>query len=72
MRLALQVGLAVLIFGFLVLTVINDWSQIKSEGIHFHVLWLIPALIILLLYYFMAAFGWDLILRSLGYRIGFG
>src|SRR6185312_8393461 len=71
-RLALQIGLAVVVFGFLVLTVIDQWSEIQSEGVHFHVLWLIPALIILLLYYFLAAFGWDLILRSLGYRIGFG
>jgi hypothetical protein len=71
-RLALQVGLAVVVFGFLVLTVIDQWSEIQSEGVHFHVLWLIPALVILLLYYVLAAFGWDLILRSLGYRIGFG
>jgi glycosyltransferase 2 family protein len=71
-RLALQIGLALVIFGFLVLTVISQWSEIKSEGVHFHVLWLIPALIILVLYYAVAAFGWDLILRSLGYRIGFG
>src|SRR5882757_4860440 len=69
-RLAIQIGIAVLIFGFLVLTVINQWSEIQSEGVHFHVLWLIPAMIILLSYYFLAAFGWDLILRSLGYRIG--
>ncbi len=72
MRLALQIGIAVVIFGFLVLTVIDQWSEIQSEGVHFHVLWLIPAMIILLVYYFLAAFGWDLILRSLGYRIGFG
>jgi len=71
-RLALQVGLAVLVFGFLVLTVIDQWSEIQNEGVHFHVLWLIPALIILVLYYVLAAFGWDLVLRSLGYRIGFG
>jgi uncharacterized membrane protein YbhN (UPF0104 family) len=71
-RLALQVGLAVVVFGFLVLTVIDQWSEIQSEGVHFHVLWLIPALIILVLYYLLSAFGWDLILRSLGYRIGFG
>jgi glycosyltransferase 2 family protein len=70
-RLALQIGIAVVIFGFLVLTVIDQWSEIQSEGVHFHVLWLIPAMIILLFYYFLAAFGWDLILRSLGYRIGF-
>jgi glycosyltransferase 2 family protein len=71
-RLALQIGLAVLIFGFLVLTVISDWSDIKSEGVHFHVLWLIPALIILPFYFVLTAYGWDLTLRSLGYRIGFG
>jgi uncharacterized membrane protein YbhN (UPF0104 family) len=71
-RLALQVGLAVVIFGFLILTVVNDWSDIKSEGVHFQILWLIPAMIILPFYFVFSAFGWDLILRSLGYRIGFG
>jgi glycosyltransferase 2 family protein len=71
-RLALQIGLAGIVFGFLVLTVIDQWSEIQKEGVHFHVLWLIPALIILLLYYVLSAFGWDLILRSLGYKIGFG
>ncbi len=71
-RLALQVGIAVLVFGFLVLTVIDQWSEIQNEGVHFHVLWLIPGLIILVLYFVLSAFGWDLVLRSLGYRIGFG
>jgi glycosyltransferase 2 family protein len=71
-RLALQVGLAVVVFGFLVLTVIDQWSEIQNEGVHFHVLWLIPGLIILVLYFVLSAFGWDLVLRSLGYRIGFG
>ena len=72
LRLALQVGLAVLIFGFLVLTVIDQWSQIQSEGVHFHVGWLIPALLILPLFFALSALGWDLILRFLGYPIGFG
>lgn len=71
-RLALQIGLAVLVFGFLVLTVINQWSEIKSEGVHFHVGWLIPALVVLPAFFVLSAFGWDLILRSLGYPIGFG
>ena len=71
-RLALQVGLAVVVFGFLVLTVIDQWSEIQKEGVHFHVLWLIPALILLVTYFVLSAFGWELILRSLGYRIGFG
>ncbi|MFT3864737.1 MAG: lysylphosphatidylglycerol synthase transmembrane domain-containing protein [Solirubrobacterales bacterium] len=71
-RLALQIGIAVLVFGFLVLTVVNDWSDIKSNGVHFHGLWLIPAIAIFPLYFVLAAYGWDLTLRSLGHRIGFG
>jgi glycosyltransferase 2 family protein len=71
-RLALQLGLAVVIFGFLVLTVINQWSEIRSEGVHFHVGWLIPAIVILPAFYVFGAFGWDLTLRFLGYPIGFG
>lgn len=71
-RLGLQIGLAVLIFGFLVLTVVDQWSEIKSEGVHFHVGWLIPAIVILPSFFVLSAFGWDLILRFLGYPIGFG
>lgn len=72
MRIALQAGLAVLIFGFLVLTVINQWSEIQNEGVHFHVGWLIPAIVILPAFYVISAWGWDLILRLLGYPLGFG
>jgi hypothetical protein len=68
----LQIGLAVLIFGFLVLTVIDQWSEIQSEGVHFHVGWLVPGIVGLPLYFVLSAYGWDLILRFLGYRIGFG
>jgi len=71
-RLAIQLGIAVLVFGFLVLTVISQWAEIKDKGVHFHVLWLIPAFIILPVFYALSALGWDLILRFLGYRIGLG
>jgi glycosyltransferase 2 family protein len=71
-RLALQIGLAVVIFGFLVLTVIDQWSEIQDEGVHFHVGWLVPAIVILPLFFALGAYGWDLTLRFLGYRIGFG
>ena len=71
-RLAIQLGIAVLIFGFLVLTVIDQWAEIKDKGVHFHVLWLIPAFVVLPVFYALSAFGWDLILRFLGYRIGVG
>ncbi|HVY96297.1 MAG TPA: lysylphosphatidylglycerol synthase domain-containing protein [Solirubrobacterales bacterium] len=71
-RLALQVGLAVLILGFLVLTVVDQWSEIQSEGVHFHVAWLIPGIVILPIYFAISALGWDFILRFLGHPIGFG
>ncbi len=71
-RLAIQVGIAVVIFGFLVLTVIDQWAEIKDKGVHFHVLWLIPAFIVLPIFYALSALGWDLTLRFLGYRIGPG
>ena len=72
LRLALQLGIALLIFGFLVLTVVNQWSEIEDKGVHFHVLWLIPACVVLLGFYVLSALGWDLALRFLGYRIGAG
>ncbi len=71
-RLALQIGLVVLIFGFLVLTVIDQWAEIQDEGVHFHVGWLIPAIVILPCFFVFSALGWDFILRFLGHRIGFG
>jgi hypothetical protein len=72
LRLALQIGLAVVIFGFLVLTVVDQWSEIQNEGVHFHVGWLIPAIIILPGFYVLSALGWDLTLRFLGYPLGVG
>jgi hypothetical protein len=71
-RLAVQLGIALLIFGFLVLTVASQWSEIKDEGVHFHVLWLIPAFVFLPIFYALNAVGWDLTLRLMGYRIGVG
>jgi len=71
-RLAIQLGIAIVVFGFLVLTVINQWAEIQDKGVHFHVIWLLPAFLILPLFYVLSALGWDLILRFLGYRIGVG
>jgi uncharacterized membrane protein YbhN (UPF0104 family) len=69
-RLAIQLGIAVLVFGFLVLTVVDQWAEIKDKGVHFHVLWLIPAFVVLPIFYALNAVGWDLILRFLGYKLG--
>lgn len=71
-RLAIQIAIAVLVFGFLVLTVVDQWAEIQDQGVHFHVLWLIPAFVILPIFYALNALGWDLILRFLGYRLGAG
>ncbi len=62
----------VVVFGFLVLTVVSQWAEIKDKGVHFHVLWLIPAFVVLPGFYALSALGWYLILRFLGYRIGLG
>jgi glycosyltransferase 2 family protein len=71
-RLAIQLGIAVLVFGFLVLTVVDQWAEIKDKGVHFHVLWLIPAFLVLPAFFALSALGWDLILRFLGYPLGAG
>jgi glycosyltransferase 2 family protein len=71
-RLAIQLGLVLIIFGFLVLTVVSQWSEIQDKGVHFHIVWLIPAFVALPLFYVLSALGWDLILRCLGYRVGVG
>jgi hypothetical protein len=69
-RLAIQLGIAVLVFGFLVLTVVKQWSEIQAQGVHFDVLWLVPAFLVLPVFFGLNAVGWDLILRFLGYRLG--
>ena len=71
-RYAIQIGLAVVIFGFLVLTVVSQWQEIKNEGVHFHAIWLVPAAALLLVFYALNAVAWNVILRFLGYRIGIG
>lgn len=70
-RIALQLGIAILIFGFLVLTVVSQWDEVREEGVRFEVLWLAPAAVVLFCFYALGALGWDLILRFLGHRIGF-
>jgi hypothetical protein len=69
LRIALQLGVAVLIFGFLVLTVASQWSELRDKGVHFELLWLIPALLVLPVNFVLSAVGWDLILRFLGFRL---
>ena len=69
LRIALQLGVAVVIFGFLVLTVIDQWGELKQKGVEFDLIWLLPAIATLPFFYVLGAVGWDLILRFLGYRL---
>jgi glycosyltransferase 2 family protein len=68
-RVAVQAVLAALIFGFLVITVASQWSELREEGVEFDVIWLLPAFLTLIPFYALNALGWDLILRVLGYRL---
>ncbi|HEU4906997.1 MAG TPA: lysylphosphatidylglycerol synthase transmembrane domain-containing protein [Solirubrobacterales bacterium] len=71
-RLAIQLGIAIVVFGFLVLTVVNQWAEIQDQGVHFHLFWLVPAVVGLTAFYVLSALGWDLILRFLDHPIGVG
>ena len=68
-KLFVQGGIAVLIFGFLVLTVVSQWSELREQGVAFDLIWLIPAIAAMLLYYSLSAAVWGLILKLLGHPI---
>lgn len=65
-RIILQGSLALLIFGFLVFTVVSQWSELRQKGVEFDLVWLIPAVLMMLLYYVLGAAVWGMILRFLG------
>jgi MFS family permease len=65
-RLILQGGIALLIFGFLVLTVVSQWSELREQGVAFDLIWLLPGIAMMLVYYSLSAVAWGLILKLLG------
>ncbi len=69
LRLTLEGGLAVLIFGFLVVTVVSQWSEIRKEGIEFDLFWVLPGMIAIGLYYLGGAALWGRILGLLGNQV---
>jgi hypothetical protein len=71
-RFALGALLALLVFGFLIATVVSQWSEIEGAGISFEVLWLIPAVAVLGVYFVLAGAAWGLTLARMGSRIGSG
>ena len=64
-RLIVQGGIAVLIFGFLVLTVVSQWSELREQGVAFDLVWLAPGIAAMLVFYTLSAAVWGLILRLL-------
>jgi hypothetical protein len=64
-RLIVQGGIAVLIFGFLVLTVVSQWSELREQGVAFDLVWLVPGIAAMLVFYTLSAAVWGLILRLL-------
>jgi uncharacterized membrane protein YbhN (UPF0104 family) len=68
-RIAVQAGLGLVIFGFLVFTVAHQWGELQDKGVRFDLIWLLPAFGVLMVFYVLAALGWDLLLRFLGYRL---
>jgi MFS family permease len=68
-QIALQAGVALLIFGFLVITVAQQWGELQDKGVRFDFIWLLPAFGVLLVFYVLSGIGWDLLLRLLGNRL---
>ena len=71
-RFLLGTVLTLLVFGFLVATVVSQWSEIEQAGISFEVLWLIPALAMFGLYFGLAGAAWGLILSKMDSPISQG
>lgn len=69
-RIFLQGGLAFLIFAFLIFTVVSQWSELREKGVEFDLVWLLPAILMMLAYYVCCAAVWGLILRFLGSPVG--
>jgi len=62
----IQGGFAFLIFAFLVFTVASQWSELREKGVEFNLLWLLPAIGSMLVYYTLSASVWGLILKLMG------
>jgi len=65
-KLILQGGFAFLIFAFLVFTVVTQWSELREKGVEFNLIWLLPAIAAMLVYYVLSASLWGLILKLMG------
>lgn len=65
-RLVVEGGLALLIFGFLIFTVVSQWSEIKEQGLEFSLIWILPGLLAMGIYMWLNGLVWGWILGFLG------
>lgn len=65
-RLVLEGGIALLIFGFLVFTVVSQWSEIRDQGLEFDLVWILPGLLTMGLYMWLNGLVWGWIVGFLG------
>jgi hypothetical protein len=66
-RILIQGGLTVLVLGFLVYTVVGNWSELSEQDVRFAAGWLAPGLLALLAFQHATSWAWVLQLRMLGH-----
>jgi hypothetical protein len=59
-------GIPILVLGFLVFTVVDQWHELQQQDVRFAAIWLIPALGALIGFQATTGFAWLLQLRMLG------
>lgn len=69
LRIAVRSGLGLLVLGFLVLYVASQWSELQERDVRIDLVWLTPAVAVVILVHVQAAYGWDLLLRALGHYL---
>ncbi|HVI19269.1 MAG TPA: lysylphosphatidylglycerol synthase domain-containing protein [Gaiellales bacterium] len=66
LRAAIQYALIVLVFGFLALFLITQWNKLPSYDWRFRPAWFVPAVVLVLTFYWLQPTLWNVILRGLG------
>ncbi len=64
-----RVGLTLLVVALLVVSVATQWDELREHDLAIDLLWLVPAVIVLVFVHVLAALAWDLTLRALGHRL---
>ena len=68
LRAAIQYTLLVLVFGFLALFLVTQWSKLPRYHWHFRPGWLVAGFVTVLVFYSIQPQLWQLVLRALGER----